>query len=233
MALLTPAATGQPASAPPADLDRLALDALKDVHNRGAELYNAHRSAECLAMYDGAVRAVRPFLGHRPAIQKQIDEGLADAGRAGEVKLQAFRLHEVIEEVRVALKLELRKRDTGKLSVPTPQPPAGPPSVMQLIDAARSGPVGGVVRVAGRLVAGAEVMAVSLTLPEPRTAHTATRADGTFQFPVPLSAGEYALKVVPPAGVAVAAKYQEFATSGLRLTVGVGPTDVSLDLAGR
>ncbi|MFO0851399.1 MAG: carboxypeptidase-like regulatory domain-containing protein [Gemmataceae bacterium] len=232
MALLTPAAIGQPVPVPPADLDRLALDALKDVHNRGAELYNTHRPAECLAMYDGAVRAVRPFLAHRPAIQRQIDDGLADAGRAGEVRLQAFRLHEVIEEVRVAIKLELRKLDTGKLSVPTPQP-AGPPSVMQLIDAARSGPVGGVVRAAGRLVAGAEVMAVSLTLPEPRTAHTATRADGTFRFPAPLPAGEYALKVVPPAGVAVAAKYQEFATSGLRLTVGAGPTDVSLDLAGR
>lgn len=238
MALVATPAGGQPAPPPSAvvvDPDRLVLDALKDIHNRGAELYNAQRPAECLAMYDGALRVARPFLAHHPAIQKTIADGLAEVAKTNGAKLQAFRLHEIIEEVRVALKLEVRKADTGRapgdpLVTPAPPPVAGPPSAKQLIEAVRTGLVGGSVRLDGKPVGGAEVMAVSLTLPEPRTALTATRADGTFLFPTVLPTGEYVLKVSGPAGLGLPARYQEFATSGLRLSVGRGQSELMLEL---
>jgi hypothetical protein len=226
-----------PSAPPPStvlvDPDRTALDVLKEVHNRGAELYNLQRPSECLAMYDGALRVVRPFLAHRPAIQKTITDGLAEVTKTAGAKLQAFRLHEIIEEVRVALKLEVRKAETGRPSIDpitsTPASPvvAGPPSAKELIDAVRTGLVGGLVRLDGVPVGGAEVSAVSLTLPETRTAVTATRADGTFLFPTVLPTGEYVLRVTGPA---IPVWYQEFATSKLRMTVGRGQADVVLEL---
>jgi hypothetical protein len=87
------------------------------------------------------------------------------------------------------------------------------------------GLVGGKLTLDGRACGGAEVIAVSLTLADPRTAVTATRPDGSFQFPVILPPGEYVVKVnaakVPP-------RYKELATSGLRFRVGGNPAEVKL-----
>lgn len=95
-------------------LDRMVIDSLKDVHNRGAELYNdAKDYTACFRMYEGALRTVRPLLAHRPATQKTIDAGLAKLADDDTARERAFRLHEVIEKVRGEL------RDAPK--------PAGPP----------------------------------------------------------------------------------------------------------
>ena len=100
---------------------KLALDALKDVHNRGADLYNDGDPVGCLRMYQAALITVRPFLVHLPAVQKLIDTGLAEAQsyepgptpleKAQTAKRQAFRLHELIEQVRAELKLAIAKND--------------------------------------------------------------------------------------------------------------------------
>ena len=77
------------------------VDALRDVHNKGADLYNTKKdSTGAYRMYQGALVTVRPLLGHRPDAQKIIDDGLAAAEKETNVAQKAFRLHEAIEGVR-------------------------------------------------------------------------------------------------------------------------------------
>jgi hypothetical protein len=102
--------------------DRVVIDALKDVHNKGAELYNAGDAAGCYRMYQGALIAIRPFLTHRPAVQKVLDDGLVEVAKTEGVKIQAFRMHEIIEEIRGKLKVEL------KGGIVEPAPKKDPPS---------------------------------------------------------------------------------------------------------
>jgi hypothetical protein len=90
---------------PHAVTDRRILETLKHVHNTGAQLYNAGSHAEAFRLYQGGLFVVRGFLEHRPAIRRVIDDGLAEVEVVdGNVRLRAFRLHEVIEQVRADLK---------------------------------------------------------------------------------------------------------------------------------
>jgi|SRR5579883_2238838 len=90
---------------PHAATDKRILETLKEVHNNGAGLYNAGQHAEAFHLYLGALVVARPFLDHRPAVQAVIADGLAEvAAVTGNTKLNAFRLHEVIEQVRADLK---------------------------------------------------------------------------------------------------------------------------------
>ena len=106
------------AADPLPDADKITVDVLRDVHNRGAELYNAGDPAGAFRLYEGALMAVRPFLAHRKDAQKSIDDGLAEVAKTDGAKVRAFRLHEVIEDVRGKLKGE--KKDTP------PKPPVTP-----------------------------------------------------------------------------------------------------------
>ena len=66
----------------PAAFDKLVVDTLRDVHNRGADLYNTGKDfAGAYRVYEGALLTVRPLLAHRPAAQKLIEEGLAAADK--------------------------------------------------------------------------------------------------------------------------------------------------------
>ncbi len=85
--------------------DKLVVDALRDVHNRGADLYNTVKDFEAaFRMYQGGLVAVRPLLAHRPAAQKMIEEGIAAADKEPTPARKAFKLHETIEAVRKYLK---------------------------------------------------------------------------------------------------------------------------------
>lgn len=85
--------------------DKLVVDALRDVHNRGADLYNTVKDFEAaFRMYQGGLVAVRPLLAHRPAAQKLIEEGIAAADKEPTPARKAFKLHETIEAVRKYLK---------------------------------------------------------------------------------------------------------------------------------
>jgi hypothetical protein len=92
----------------PADgkaFDKLVVDTLRDVHNKGADLYNESKDfVGAYRMYQGALLTVRPLLAHQPNIQKAIDKGIADAEKETNPALRAFKLHETIESVRVQLK---------------------------------------------------------------------------------------------------------------------------------
>ncbi|MDY3561916.1 hypothetical protein R5W23_003346 [Gemmata sp. JC673] len=85
--------------------DRLVIDTLRDVHNRGADLYNESKDfVGTYRVYQGALATVRPLIGHRPAAQKLIDAGLEAADKEASADRKAFLLHETIEAVRKNLK---------------------------------------------------------------------------------------------------------------------------------
>ncbi len=86
------------------ELDGQLVEMLRDVHNRGAELYNGGDVAGCYRMFQGALMAVRPALALHPELQKTIDAGLAGADRNPRVDQRAFALHDLIEKVRAELK---------------------------------------------------------------------------------------------------------------------------------
>src|SRR5262245_39489144 len=58
------------------DFDATVYKTLRDVINRGADLYNAGDTAGCYRLYEGALLALRPLLDHRPELQKSIAQGL-------------------------------------------------------------------------------------------------------------------------------------------------------------
>ncbi len=107
-----------PKSIPESELDQIAIDVLKEMHNKGAVLYNAGDAGGSLKVYNTTLLSVKPFLKHRPAIQKSIDTGLSEAEKSDTVKLQAYRLHELIERIRADLKpVKTRPPLTGVLKL--------------------------------------------------------------------------------------------------------------------
>jgi hypothetical protein len=86
-------------------LDKTVAASLRDVHDRGADLYNQSKDySGAYRLYEGALLAVKPLLAHRVDVQKAIDDGLAAANKEPDTARKAFLLHEVIEKVRTELK---------------------------------------------------------------------------------------------------------------------------------
>ena len=54
---------------------------LRDVINRGADLYNQGEPAACYRLYQGSLLTVRPLFDHKPELQKAIADGIASAQR--------------------------------------------------------------------------------------------------------------------------------------------------------
>lgn len=218
-----PAPPVPPAPVPTAELDRLAVEVLKDLHNRGADLYNAADAVGTLRLYEGTLRSVGPFLAHRPKVQKQIEDGLAEALKLDGAKAQAFRLHEVIDAVRTDLKAAMKADAEAKPPVKTPDPkPPEPP-------APTVGSLTGILTLDGQPLK-ADVTLVSLTLPRPRV-FTAAAADGKFAFPAELPPANYAVMVTAAPGVPP--RYQSTATSGLEVAVKAGAQAFDLKLVSK
>jgi hypothetical protein len=77
----------------------LLRDALKEVINTGAELFNKYGDqAGCYRLYQGSLITVKPFL--TPAMQKEIDAALADAEKQPRVSDRAFVLRKTIDSIR-------------------------------------------------------------------------------------------------------------------------------------
>jgi hemoglobin len=91
-------------AAPPLDrktLDDLVNRTLRDIINRGAALYNNQGDySGCYRLWEGALLMVRPFLDHRPELQKAIDAGLLDAQRNPQLERRAFVLRAVMDKIR-------------------------------------------------------------------------------------------------------------------------------------
>jgi hypothetical protein len=208
------------ASVSHADLDRIAVEVLKDLHNRGADLYNAADAAGAVRVYETTLRAVGPFLAHRPKVRAAVADGLAEALKLDGAKAQAYRLHEVIDRVRTELKGAAKGDDpTAAKPVEAERKPE-PPAV---------GALSGVLTLDGQPVPKADVTLVSLTLPQPRVFTAATDIDGKFAFPAELPVATYAVMVT--GGVKpLPARCQSTMTSGVQVVVKAGSqtADVSL-----
>ena len=211
----------------PAAFDRLVIDALRDVHNRGASLYNEGKDyAGCFRMYEGSLRTVRPLLAHRPAVQKRIDDDLAKLGDDETVRAKAFRLHELIETVRGELRdgavkpVESKPIQNAPHS-PTPVPLTTVPAKPVAIPA-----WSGIVSLAGKPLSGAEVTFVSLELAEPKVVSSETNANGRVRVVLP-AFGRYAMMVTGPG---VPERYATTTASGLRTDVRLGSDEGTINL---
>jgi len=86
-------------------LDRAALDqqiykTLRDVINKGADLYNNGDQNGCYRLYEGALLALQPLLDNRPEIQKAIATGVENARRNPDLGRRAFVLRDVLDQIR-------------------------------------------------------------------------------------------------------------------------------------
>lgn len=81
-------------------IDTLVNSTLRDVIQRGATIYNNGDFESAYHLYEGALIALKPLLGHRPALMREIDRALVSAERATEVQKRAWVLREVMDQVR-------------------------------------------------------------------------------------------------------------------------------------
>jgi hypothetical protein len=84
-------------------LDKAIFESLRDVINRGAEVYNDGDHAGCYRIFEGALRSVKPLLAHYPDLQKLIAEKLTSAEGDPVVWRRAFTLRSALDKVREKL----------------------------------------------------------------------------------------------------------------------------------
>jgi hypothetical protein len=230
--LLTASAGG--AADPTSDtkaFDKAVTDSLRDVHNHGADLYNqASDYTGAFRVYEGALKAVRPLLGHHPAIQKTIDTGLAGATAEADPARKAFLLHETIEKVRAELKggggAAVKPAEPKKVVEANPVAPKPQPKVEIKPKAGLTG----TVTYRGKPLAGGTVTLVSTDQKEPRV------------FGAVIKDGRIELKDVPDGNYIATiswqkdgkellpAKYATTDTSGLRIEVKAGSSNFDFRL---
>jgi hypothetical protein len=181
------------------DLDRTVLDTLREVHNSGAGLYNAGDHGGALRLYQGGLIVAKSFLAHRPKLQGDVSEGLVEIEKSkADVKLKAFRLHEVIEQVRGALKEELKKAKSA--------------------DKPAEAAAAGQVTVNGRPTAGVTVAFVPMNTTKP-LATARTGDGGAFNVVTTLPVGPF---LVTLTGDGVPAVYAKPETTPLKSDLKAG-----------
>jgi hypothetical protein len=220
--------------------DKLVIDALRDVHNKGADLYNTQKDfAGAYRMYQGALTAVRPLLAHRPDAQKLIDAGLDAAEKEADVARKAFLLHDSIEGVRKYLKVAIGARKPDEVKKPedkkkpadvkkpeekkkaedktpvAPSPKEVKPKEPKGVNVSLSGKV----TLEGKPLAGAELTFTSLDAAVKKTVQVKTADDGTYKFAETIPAGKYGVGVT---GKGVPAKFKDAGTSGITTELKAG-----------
>lgn len=211
-----------------AAFDKIVVDTLRDVHNKGADLYNTKKEFDATyRLYQGALLTVRPFLAHRTASQKVIDEGLTAAEAETTMAQKAFRLHETIEAVRAQLKASAVPAKVGSPTDVAPMPKAKEKEKEKGTAPAVGKGVSGHVKLKGQPLTAAEITLVTLDTARPQVFTAALQKDGTYSFADPLPAGKYVVMVTAKG---VPEKYQTTLTSGLTIEVkpGGGSHDIEL-----
>jgi hypothetical protein len=103
--------------------DGVIFSNLRDVINRGVDLYNAGDAAGCYRLYEGSLLTVRPFLDNHPDLQKTIATALTAAERDPLTWRRAFTLRSALDKVRAELNPKKKPRkDTDEDKVPAPRP---------------------------------------------------------------------------------------------------------------
>lgn len=190
-------------------LDRQISEALRDVHDRGADLYNGGEIAGGYRIYQGGLVVAKGLLGHRPETQKLITDGLAKAEREETFARKAFMLHELIEQVRVELRVSIDK-GPEKLTVPPREkkpelkPTAG-------VGEVTTGVLGRVLW-QGQPVGGVDVLYVSLGRLLPRVYETTTGSQGVYVI-TDLEPGKYIVIIFPGRMATVKKLPERYATT--------------------
>jgi hypothetical protein len=205
-----------PAQESKSSVDRQIADALREMHDRGADLYNAGDVTGGYRVYQGGLVVARGMLGHRPELQKLIADGLAAAERQPAVARRAFMLHELIEQVRSELRVA--KKGSESLAIPPREvkPGTKPEAKPGLKPAAGVGEVGG--GVVGRVlwknapVAGVEVTFVTYGQLNPRVYETTTGSQGVYTI-ADLPPGKYIVLITPGPNAEVKKLPDRYATS--------------------
>src|SRR5262249_52029217 len=104
----------KPAAIPTTTLDKTIFESLRDVINRGAEVYNDGDHAGCYRIFEGALRSGKPLLAHHPDLQKMIAEKLTAAEGDPVVWRRAFTLRSALDKVREKLNPNPKKQDDKK-----------------------------------------------------------------------------------------------------------------------
>jgi truncated hemoglobin YjbI len=86
----------------PRTTDQEIRAALKDVINRGADLFNPPRNDHdgCSRLYQGGLLALRPLLKGHPDLKKAADQGLIEAERITDPIDRSFALRKVLDRIR-------------------------------------------------------------------------------------------------------------------------------------
>jgi len=208
-----------PASAPPPArrTGTSGPEALLEIHENGRAIYNNDGDyAGAYRMYQGGLMVARRMLGDRADLQKLIGDGLAAAERLPTVDRRAYRLHEVIEAVRVELG---KAGGKGSESVPVPPREVAPPKSGTKTDAkppaaateVKDGVVGRVLW-KGEPVGGVDVTFVTLGRQPPRVYEATTSAQGVYAVPT-LPAGKYVVLITAGAKASGPKLPERYATS--------------------
>jgi hypothetical protein len=115
----------QPATpAPESTGDQRLYAALKDVLNRGADLYNGGDFNGCYRLFEGALMVARFNLEHRPELQRGIDQGLAEAERQSALPRRAWLLRGVLGNIRTGIHPPSQAKGS-ETKAPEQTPPSG------------------------------------------------------------------------------------------------------------
>jgi hypothetical protein len=132
--MLTLIVAGVPADQPkdgkagPKSADETLYQTLREVINRGADLYNGGDPAACYRLFEGALMAIKPTLDRHPELQQAIGKGLASADKDPVMWRRAFTLRSVLDKVRAEVnpnrskekdKEKAKDKDKDKLPLPT------------------------------------------------------------------------------------------------------------------
>ena len=212
----------------PQESNKRVADALLEVHESGRAIYNNDGDyTGAYRIYQGGLMVARRMLADRPDLQKVISDGMAAAERLPAVDRRAFRLHEVIEAVRVELGRAPGKA-SDKLNVPPrevspPTKDGKKPETKPTVSEVKGGVIGRVLW-KGAPVAGVDVTFVTLGVQPPRVYETRTSAQGVYAIPT-LPAGKYVILIAPGATAKVKdlpARYARSTTSPLVFDVKAG-----------
>ena len=223
-------AADPPAAIETKSLDKTIMATLRDVHDRGADLYNQSKDYPATyRLYEGSLLTVKPLLAHRPEVQKLIGDGLATAAKDADPARQAFLLHEVIEKVREALKAPVVPKSIDAKPA-DPKPPVVDPKVPAPMPKpkAEAPTVSGKVTVQGKALAEGSVTFVSLDQKVPKVA-TAAVKDGSFTLK-DVPPGMYAVAVTSEKAGVVPLKFATTDTSGLKYQVQAGANQYDIEL---
>ena len=196
--------------------NRRIADALLEIHETGRSIYNNDGDyTGAYRIYQGGLMVARRMLADRADLQKVISDGMAAAERLPTVDRRAFRLHELIEAVRMELG-KASSKGSDKLTIPPRE--VGPPTkegkkpeAKPTVGEVKGGVIGRVLW-QGAPVGGVEVTFVTLGQQPPRVFETTTSPQGVYTMAT-LPPAKYVILITPGPSATVKKLPDRYATS--------------------